>query len=375
MKIAFISTSINETNGWGRITKSLAFELRKYVNLYIYLPKNENIDKIKGVNIKKILPPILKRNIYALKNIIYHIHTIINIIINDYDIVHCLFHYYPYIFDCIIASKIRKKNVIIGAQGTYGVLPLTKKFLRFFLNVCYKNSRIIHTASNFTKNEMLKFLDIKNILKFPINGVNIKLFHPIKQTIKLPKEYESNPTILSVGALKYRKGQDILIKAFNIIKKKIENAKLLIIGSGNFENKLKKLISKYNINDIEFLGTISGNALVKYYNMCDLFILTPRFHNYNFEGFGLVYLEAGACGKPVIGTNSGGVSEVIKHGETGFIVEENDYNKVAEYAIQILSNKELKDKLSKSGLLNARFYAWSNICKRLLKLYYRILEL
>ncbi|MHA1694022.1 MAG: glycosyltransferase family 4 protein [Candidatus Helarchaeota archaeon] len=319
----------------------------------------------------KILPSTFNKKIFSLKNLFYHIYTIINIIINNYDIIHCSFHYYPYIFDCIISSKIKKNAVIIGAQGTYGVLPLTKWYLRFFLKLHYKNSKIIHTASNFTKNEMLKYLDIKNIIKFPINGIDINFFHPTRNIDNFRNRYSENFIILSIGALKIRKGQDILIKAFKIIKNEINNVKLLIIGSGTYKKLLEKIIKNYGIEDVEFLGRIQGKMLLKNYNLCDIFILTPRFYKNKFEGFGLVYLEAGACKKPVIGASSGGVSEVIKHGETGFLVAENDYKKVAEYAIKILTNLELKEKLGENGLLNARNNSWSKICKRLLKLYYK----
>jgi len=219
------------------------------------------------------------------------------------------------------------------------------------------------------------YLDIKNIIKFPINGIDINFFRPIQNINDLRSRYSENIIILSVGALKIRKGQDILIKAFKIIKNKINNAKLLIIGSGTYKKLLEKIIINYGIEDVEFLGRIQDKMLLKYYNLCDIFILTPRFYKNKFEGFGLVYLEAGACKKPVIGARSGGVSEVIKHGETGFLVAENDYKKVAEYAIKILTNLELKEKLGENGLLNARNNSWSKICKRLLKLYYKILEI
>ncbi|MHA1270841.1 MAG: glycosyltransferase family 4 protein [Candidatus Helarchaeota archaeon] len=374
MKISMISPSISESNGWGRVTSSMILPLMKKINIQLFIPRKSQTKIYKKIKIISILAPPENRLLKILRTIPSHLYTIIKLILSDYDLIHCLFHYYPYIIDCLIASKIKRKKFIVGVQGTFGVLPLTNKILCFLLKICHKQIDIVHTASEFTKNEVLKYIESPNIIKFPINGVDMEKFVPSSVQNEHFNNFRSGNIILSVGALKIRKGHDILIKAFNLVKKKIKDAKLLIIGEGSLKNYLIQLVNNYNLNDVFFLGSITDRDLVKYYNICDIFVLTPRYYNYNFEGFGLVYLEAGACKKPVIGTKSGGVSEVIKHGITGYLAEENDYIQIAKYITKLLNDKDLRDRLGYNGYLNAKKYTWTKISNRLIRLYEKVLS-
>ena len=117
------------------------------------------------------------------------------------------------------------------------------------------------------------------------------------------------------------------------------------------------------------LQDISTERLPALYRSCDLFAMLPRVDHGFFEGFGLVYLEAGACGKPVIGSRSGGVPDAVIDGETGFLVPEEDPNSAAGKIVEILTNSRLAAALGRRGREWAHAHSWDSYAESLVALY------
>ena len=115
---------------------------------------------------------------------------------------------------------------------------------------------------------------------------------------------------------------------------------------------------------------MSDEQVAQYYNACDVFIMPSReTSDRDVEGFGLVYLEANSFGKPVIAGKSGGVEDAVIDGQTGFLVEPEDVNMVAESLIKILSNKDLAEKLGQQGRLRVeREFSWFHKARQLEKI-------
>ena len=125
-----------------------------------------------------------------------------------------------------------------------------------------------------------------------------------------------------------------IVESFKLIHKDVPS-KLLLVGDGPEKHPIMKSIKGTSIeNDVLFLG--KQESLSELYAIADLMLLLSEK-----ESFGLVLLEAMACGVPCIGTNVGGIPEVIINGENGYIVELGDCEKVAEYGIKILQNPTL----------------------------------
>lgn len=141
-----------------------------------------------------------------------------------------------------------------------------------------------------------------------------------------------------------------VVKAFQLIEREVK-AKLLLIGDGPEMTIVSKLVDQFNLRDkVLFLG--KQDSLEELYSISDLMLLLSEK-----ESFGLVALEAMACGVPCIGTNIGGIPEVIIHGETGYICELGDIRGVAEKAIEILTNEDLHHHLSEQSvhIVNEKF--------------------
>ena len=154
--------------------------------------------------------------------------------------------------------------------------------------------------------------------------------------------------ILFVGRLNYYKGLQYLIEATKEIA-----ANLVIIGEGPLKNSLRNKAKELGIEGkIFFLPFMTQEELVNFYKTCSVFVLPSIFKS---EAFGLVLIEAMACGKPVISTDIGtGTSFVNQDGVTGFVVPPKDSQALAQAIKKILENKKLAQELGRNGLERVR---------------------
>jgi len=238
----------------------------------------------------------------------------------------------------------------------------------FLAKLAYRSADNIIAISNFTKQELLKKVIIQNI-EVISPGIDLDKFH------RKHKD-SSEKFILSIGALKPRKGYHISIPAFALAKKQIPNLKYKIVGSQEdiyYFSKLKKLALKYRVEkDLEFLSGISDKELSDLYSRASLFILTSVNLDHHFEGFGLVFLEAAAAGLPVIGTLGNGIEDAVKDGYNGILVPQGDVKKVADAMVEIINNKVKWQEMSKASYNWTKEHDRSNVVERYLEVYERI---
>jgi glycosyltransferase involved in cell wall biosynthesis len=155
--------------------------------------------------------------------------------------------------------------------------------------------------------------------------------------------------ILTVGRLaasERYKGHDIVLQAMPKVLKKVPKACYLIVGDGDDRGRLEALAEQLGVREqAYFFGAVNDAELVACYQMCDVFAMPARTilddEDPKGEGFGIVFLEAMAFGKPVIGPNYGAPTEFIRHGEHGFLVNPDDPNEVAEAIITLLTQPGL----------------------------------
>ncbi|MBU4360492.1 glycosyltransferase family 4 protein, partial [Patescibacteria group bacterium] len=231
----------------------------------------------------------------------------------------------------------------------------------------FEKANKVFCVSRFTQKEIFKKINLKNTLVIN-NGVDYN-----KWQIDNPPHTLKEKMILGVGALKPRKGYHISIPSIVTAKKKYSNLKYYLVGDQsdkNYFNQLKELVREHNLkNNVIFLEKISDNDLIKLYHQANLFLLTPVNINSNFEGFGLVYLEANACGKPVIGTYGCGAEEAITDRFNGLLVPQNNIEKTSQAILSVLDNPVLAEELSQNGLNQAQKMDWSNMVEQYIKVY------
>jgi phosphatidylinositol alpha-1,6-mannosyltransferase len=136
------------------------------------------------------------------------------------------------------------------------------------------------------------------------------------------------------------------------ILEEVPNAQLVFIGEGPRRETLDNLVSKHSLHDhVKFIGRIHYKDLPRYISMGDIFAMPSRSRLFGFEveGLGIVYLEASACGLPVIGGASGGAPDAVKHGITGYVVDGNNVDEIAQRCVELLKNPELRLKMGSAG--------------------------
>jgi phosphatidylinositol alpha-1,6-mannosyltransferase len=166
--------------------------------------------------------------------------------------------------------------------------------------------------------------------------------------------------LLTLARLDPRKGQDQVIRAMPAILKAVPDAVYLIVGDGPDRGRLEGLVESLSLRShVIFAGRVPDREVCAYYRSCDLFVHPNRaMPDGDNEGFGLVFLEAGACGKPVIGGNTGGVPEAVVHGSTGLLVNGESHTEVAEAVVRILTDPELAARFGANGREWAGRFSW-----------------
>lgn len=224
----------------------------------------------------------------------------------------------------------------------------TKKNKRELLRVLHDASRVV------VINDVIK----KILIKEGISEKKIVKFYPGVDDYYLEKDISSQKfsdtlglgkkrIIVSVCRLIKRKGLDVLIRALPQVLEKIENAILVIIGDGPERKFLEKLADETGVSgNVRFLGKISRDDIRMIFQESELFALTPKNEKGDFEGFGIVYLDAAASGLCSVGSRSGGVPEAIIDNKTGLLANENDPKDTADKITKILMDPEMRKLLA-----------------------------
>jgi len=179
---------------------------------------------------------------------------------------------------------------------------------------------------------------------------------------------EPRPTLLTIARLEDRyKGHDVIIRALPLIRAAVPDVQWVVIGDGPLRSGLEHLAASHGVADAtRFLGAVSDEERNSWLRRASLLAMPSRLPDGDFagEGFGIVYLEAGAYGKPVLAGNVAGALDAVADGESGLLVDPGDHLAVAAGATKLLRDRELAERLGAAGAERAREFAWPRICER-----------
>jgi glycosyltransferase involved in cell wall biosynthesis len=160
------------------------------------------------------------------------------------------------------------------------------------------------------------------------------------EPVLAPRRY-----ILSVAQLERRKDFPTLLKAVQTVVNNFEEIELRVVGEGKERSNLERMVRQLGLEKhVVFMGYLPDDKLIEEYRGASLFVLSSRQ-----EGIGIVFLEAMACGLPVVATDSGGAADPVVHGQTGFLVPVGDWSTLAQYMLQVLKNPRLAQRLGNTG--------------------------
>ena len=184
-------------------------------------------------------------------------------------------------------------------------------------------------------------------------GIDVDHFKPVEAaSLRAELGLTNKKVIVSVGRLVHRKGQDHLIESMPAILKVHPDAHLLLVGKGPYLEHLAKLVAKNGLQDsVSFIGRIQYAELPAYICCGDIFAMPSRSRlmGLEVEGLGIVYLEASACGLPVIAGKSGGAPDAVIDGTTGLVVDGTNNDEIAQAAIALLSDPSKAQQMGAAG--------------------------
>jgi phosphatidylinositol alpha-1,6-mannosyltransferase len=204
-------------------------------------------------------------------------------------------------------------------------------------------------------------------------GCDVEWYQPRKVSaesrLRLLRGHTNVRVILSVGNLVQRKGHDMVIRALPAVLHDVPDALYLIAGAGPYGSELESIAVQAGVGDrVIFAGSVPEEQLPEIYSLADVFVLPSRMRleSCDVEGFGMVFLEANACGKPVIGGRCGGIPDAIVDGSTGFLVDPLDPGEIASNVVRLLDNTELGRRLGLQGRQRVvREFTWNHFAGRL----------
>jgi phosphatidylinositol alpha-1,6-mannosyltransferase len=267
----------------------------------------------------------------------------------------------------IMARLLRKPLVVYCHGEELSTWGRGRKF-RTMLWV-YRHADANIANSEYTLEEMVKLGVRRETITLIYPGVDTERFRPglpcedLKQSIGLQA---GQHLILSVGRLVRRKGFDQVIRAIPELVKQGIDAHYALIGIGEDWDYLSDLAKELGVSErLHLLGHVSPEDLPRWYNASDVFVMANREINGDTEGFGMVFLEAAACGKPAIAGDAGGTGAAVVDGETGFRVDGNCVAAVSTALLAVLNNTNLAAHMASTGLARAQTeFSWDSVAEK-----------
>ncbi len=173
-------------------------------------------------------------------------------------------------------------------------------------------------------------------------GVDTQRFvpDPRRPEVRGRLGWGDRPVVLTVGRLQKRKGHDQMIRALRGVRQSVPDVLYSIVGDGEERRALEELVAREGLGgSVQFLGEVNDRTLIECYQQCDLFVLPNRQIGSDIEGFGMVLLEAQACGKPVLAGASGGTAETMRVPQTGRLVSCEGPDELAAQVAALLADR------------------------------------
>jgi glycosyltransferase involved in cell wall biosynthesis len=393
MKILFINDFGFRLGGGENYIMNIKYELEKRGHKTFFFSSNYNPNNENFISDKqcfstsgklnrffKILNPDaflkLKKIIKKFKPDVIHYHSILYylspyILLNSKKIpsVMTLHNYY---FECCSGLKYFPNLEL--CKNSIGDICFKKKCVtkkeyfhqklwRSIFNKFKKNIDIFIPCSTYGE-KLSKLNNYKNVILLN-HGVDTNNLN----YLKIPK----NNNILYLGRLEPEKGVNYLIESLVLIKEKFKDLKLFIVGEGSQKKNLEKITKKLNLNNIvEFVGKISNKNVKKYFQKSKILIVPSIWP----ENSPISIYESMSFGRPVIGSNIGGIPDLIDNTKTGYLIKPKNSKEISKKIIKLLSNDYLLEKMCKKSRIRAEnLFSIDNHINKLIKIYEKAINI
>lgn len=374
MRIGFLTSDLVHRHGWGYQNLSLIQALyRAGVDAEIVASRNSPL--IEGLPVTPILPTIDPRERSIVLKTALQVPRV-HRLLRGCDLIHAAIE--P--FAPLGAWVAGNRPLFITGHGSY--VRIDK--LRWPTRLLYRQAfywGLVVCVSHYTARVVEGILPgVRTVVVN--NGVDVERFIGLGDVVgKGLKPSPANvvhkrgPTILSVGAVKMRKGTLELVQAMPAVRQSVPDAQCVILGSLDMEpdyvERVRAAINGLNLEDcVRLMGRVPDETLLGWYSAADVFVLPSINDGWKFEGYGLVHLEASAAGLPVIGTADCGAEDAIDDGVTGLLVPQSGMAEALPQAIlAILTNPKRARQMGAAGRAKAQRQTWDHVAQRMIALY------
>ena len=257
----------------------------------------------------------------------------------------------------LLAPWLRATGVRRAVASTHGhevgwaMLPGARQVLRRIGSTVHA----VTFVSRYTRSRFAAAFGPMAALEHLPPGVDAEVFRPdaaARDAVRRRHGLGDRPVVVCVSRLMPRKGQDILVRAMPLIRRRVPGAALLLVGGGPYRGRLQRLAAEAGVAEhVVLTGGVPWAELPAHYAAGDVFAMPCRTHGggLDVEGLGIVFLEAAATGLPVVVGRSGGAPETVRDGETGTVVNGRDVAEVATAVADLLADPEQAAKYGAAG--------------------------
>lgn len=351
MKIALLTPTFCGYSGIDRVVARQAALLSRNGHSITIITLQADMDPAAGVELKVLGMPsgLLMQRIYRLFSPLYVFRNrrIVSFL-KDFDVIYS--HQYPMNWLALLAKKSHGIKYI---YYDYGVAPpesfsslAERMYMWIFTLLSNWTASWADAAisiSHYLKSELKKHTGLVSEVIYPT--IDTCRFHPGLDRSIIRRKYnlEDRPVILYLGRISPHKGVHLLIGSFNLVRKKIPDATLIIAGKHTFpdySNMLKSASDEHVI----FTGYVDDPDIPLYYAACDIYATGTLW-----EGFNLPLAEAQACARPVVAFDLGPHREVVSNGKTGFLIKPSDTYAMSRAIISLIEDEKLRQQMGTAG--------------------------
>ena len=365
MHIGLLVADLSPRHGWGQYSINLARALvQRGARVSIVAARNS--PELAGLNLHPLLPNLVPR-MRGMPLRLWLARGEVGQTLRDCQLIHATVE--PY---ALLAGWCAgRRPYILTGHGSYvnGLLKLPGMRGSLYQRAFLGAARVV-CVSRYTEGQLLAHLPLLRSCVI-LNGVDSAPFADMNPAPAADRP----PTVLAVGAVKPRKGILPLVEAIAVAREGIPDLRCVVIGetvsSPGYVSQVRAAIERHSLADaVKIMGAVDEQTLLANYASADLFCLPTQQVNDDFEGFGLVYLEAGLAGLPVIATDAGGVAEVVVDGVTGLLLPAAEVaERLPAAIVSLLEDRERAQRLGAAGRKRALSLSWDAVAQHYLAVY------
>jgi glycosyltransferase involved in cell wall biosynthesis len=366
MKVGFLTTNLDPYAGWGRYSREIVQLLPRFgIEPIVLVERGSPEVALEGVQVHPVLHP--HRDVLGNPLVSVRDAFMARTHVAGCRFVHCLAE--PHLGTAFLLSRLSRpiRPLLTTAVGTYAVSILDGPW-RLLFRRAYHAARAIPAISAYTGARLAQKLPA---VAPKVTTIPLGVFPP--GDTRFPPAAAREQAFLAVGAVKRRKGTHLLVEALGRLVASFPLVKLYIAGDTRdtrYVDQVKRTAAEHGAQaNVVWLGQISEAELLQIHDRVRGLVMPSLNHKQHFEGFGLVHLEANARGVPAIGSRDCGNEDAIRHGHSGYLVEQGNIDQLTSAMAALLRSEVDWDRMSGNAVELARSMAWERTAAAYAKLY------